>query len=99
MGPQPGRTACVVRTGTVTIRVADASIAASVRGMGGQVTDSDVSVATAATGPLADDELAALDAWWRAANYLSVGQIHLMGNPLLREPATEGGNPLREPEA
>ncbi|SFF72744.1 phosphoketolase family protein [Blastococcus tunisiensis] len=37
-------------------------------------------------GPLADEELAALDAWWRAANYLSVGQIYLMGNPLLREP-------------
>jgi len=28
----------------------------------------------------------ALDAWWRAANYLSVGQIYLMDNPLLREP-------------
>lgn len=27
-----------------------------------------------------------LDAWWRAANYLSVGQIYLMANPLLREP-------------
>jgi len=52
--------------------------------MGSQLTDSDVSVAT--TRPLADDELAALDAWWRAANYLSVGQIYLMGNPLLREP-------------
>lgn len=38
------------------------------------------------TGPLTDDELQALDAWWRAANYLSVGQIYLMGNPLLREP-------------
>ncbi|MET0190693.1 MAG: phosphoketolase family protein [Pseudonocardia sediminis] len=31
-------------------------------------------------------ELTALDAWWRAANYLSVGQIYLMSNPLLREP-------------
>ncbi len=31
------------------------------------------------------DDLAALDAWWRAANYLSVGQIYLMDNPLLRE--------------
>src|SRR5690348_18441441 len=30
--------------------------------------------------------LRALDAWWRAANYLSVGQIYLMANPLLREP-------------
>ena len=27
-----------------------------------------------------------LDAWWRAANYLSVGQIYLLANPLLREP-------------
>ena len=26
------------------------------------------------------------DAWWRAANYLSVGQIYLLDNPLLREP-------------
>jgi len=40
----------------------------------------------AASGPLSDDELAALHAWWRAANYLSVGQIYLMDNPLLREP-------------
>ena len=32
------------------------------------------------------DVLAGLDAWWRAANYLSVGQIYLMDNPLLREP-------------
>ena len=27
-----------------------------------------------------------IDRWWRAANYLSVGQIYLMGNPLLRQP-------------
>src|SRR4051812_49185503 len=40
------------------------------------------------TGPLAPEELAAMDAWWRAANYLSVGQIYLMANPLLREPLT-----------
>jgi xylulose-5-phosphate/fructose-6-phosphate phosphoketolase len=32
------------------------------------------------------DEVRRLDAWWRAANYLSVGQIYLMDNPLLREP-------------
>ena len=31
-------------------------------------------------------ELANLDRWWRAANYLSVGQIYLLDNPLLREP-------------
>ncbi|MGD0064132.1 MAG: phosphoketolase family protein [Streptosporangiaceae bacterium] len=37
-------------------------------------------------GPLTRTELDALDAWWRAANYLSVGQIYLMDNPLLTEP-------------
>ena len=36
--------------------------------------------------PLSDDELRLIDAWWRAANYLSVGQIYLLDNPLLREP-------------
>jgi phosphoketolase len=35
---------------------------------------------------LAPDVLAKIDAYWRAANYLSVGQIYLYGNPLLREP-------------
>jgi len=35
---------------------------------------------------LTKDELQALDAYWRAANYLSVGQIYLLDNPLLREP-------------
>src|SRR3989338_6879678 len=34
----------------------------------------------------AADELARLDAWWRAANYLSVGQIYLLDNPLLETP-------------
>jgi len=34
----------------------------------------------------ADTELGLVDAWWRAANYLSVGQIYLLDNPLLREP-------------
>ena len=36
--------------------------------------------------PIDADELARIDAWWRAANYLSVGQIYLLDNPLLREP-------------
>jgi xylulose-5-phosphate/fructose-6-phosphate phosphoketolase len=35
---------------------------------------------------LAPDELRKIDAYWRAANYLSVGQIYLCENPLLREP-------------
>ena len=34
------------------------------------------------------DDLRLLDAWWRAANFLSVGQIYLRANPLLREPLT-----------
>jgi xylulose-5-phosphate/fructose-6-phosphate phosphoketolase len=38
------------------------------------------------TAPLAPDELRRIDAYWRAANYLSVGQIYLLDNPLLREP-------------
>jgi xylulose-5-phosphate/fructose-6-phosphate phosphoketolase len=37
-------------------------------------------------GPLDPGELDRLDAWWRAANYLSVGQIYLLDNPLLRQP-------------
>jgi xylulose-5-phosphate/fructose-6-phosphate phosphoketolase len=36
--------------------------------------------------PLTAEELRKIDAYWRAANYLSVGQIYLYANPLLREP-------------
>jgi xylulose-5-phosphate/fructose-6-phosphate phosphoketolase len=46
-------------------------------------------VAYASHSPPADqnaNEFALLDRYWRAANYLSVGQIYLLGNPLLREP-------------
>src|SRR5438477_3195173 len=35
---------------------------------------------------LSDDDVAAIDAYWRAANYLTVGQIYLVDNALLREP-------------
>jgi xylulose-5-phosphate/fructose-6-phosphate phosphoketolase len=38
--------------------------------------------------PLDEAAIAQIDAWWRAANYLSVGQIYLLANPLLREPLT-----------
>jgi xylulose-5-phosphate/fructose-6-phosphate phosphoketolase len=38
------------------------------------------------TATLDADELERIDAYWRAANYLSVGQIYLLDNPLLREP-------------
>ena len=37
-------------------------------------------------GPALEDDLGRIDAYWRAANYLSVGQIYLLDNPLLREP-------------
>ncbi|MEU3975387.1 phosphoketolase family protein [Streptomyces bacillaris] len=43
---------------------------------------------TATPSTLSDEELAALDAHWRAANYLAVGQIYLMANPLLTRPLT-----------
>jgi xylulose-5-phosphate/fructose-6-phosphate phosphoketolase len=47
------------------------------------VTDED---RTTEAQQLSDDDLSGLDAWWRAANYLSVGQIYLLDNPLLRRP-------------
>ncbi|MET8245055.1 phosphoketolase family protein [Streptomyces sp. NPDC005202] len=37
-------------------------------------------------GPLDAEQLHRIHAWWRAANYLSVGEIYLLDNPLLREP-------------
>src|SRR5579875_2605961 len=40
--------------------------------------------------PLSTDDLSLIDAYWRAANYLSVGQIYLLDNPLLREPLVPG---------
>jgi len=36
--------------------------------------------------PVTPEQLDRIDAWWRAANYLSIGQIYLLDNPLLREP-------------
>ncbi len=39
-----------------------------------------------ATATLSTEELQRIDAYWRAANYLSVGQIYLLDNPLLKEP-------------
>src|SRR5579864_168260 len=48
--------------------------------------DSLIPATTSQTRPLTPDELRRMDAYWRAANYLSVGQIYLYDNPLLREP-------------
>ena len=39
-----------------------------------------------AADPLSAEELRKMHAYWRAANYLAVGQIYLMDNPLLKEP-------------
>ncbi|HEX8938517.1 MAG TPA: phosphoketolase family protein [Candidatus Limnocylindrales bacterium] len=52
--------------------------------MGEQVTAEQLE----AQRPLSDEELRLIDAYWRAANYVSVGQIYLLDNPLLREPLT-----------
>jgi xylulose-5-phosphate/fructose-6-phosphate phosphoketolase len=46
----------------------------------------DVGVTSEAREHLSDDEVLGIDAYWRAANYLSVGQIYLLDDPLLREP-------------
>ena len=48
----------------------------------------DGEASTISANPLSADELARIDAYWRAANYLSVGQIYLLDNPLLRVPLT-----------
>ncbi|WP_337059901.1 phosphoketolase family protein [Kineococcus sp. G2] len=49
----------------------------------------DASPGTAeALAAISPDEITALDAWWRACNYLTVGQIYLRANPLLREELT-----------
>ena len=42
------------------------------------------------TKSLSEEELGAMNAWWRACNYLSVGMIYLKDNPLLREPLRHG---------
>jgi len=47
-----------------------------------------VSEQSAVNGPLSPELLAKMDAYWRAANYLSVGQIYLKDNPLLHRPLT-----------
>jgi xylulose-5-phosphate/fructose-6-phosphate phosphoketolase len=48
----------------------------------------EIAIETTTHAPLDETELARLHAYWRAANYLSVGQIYLLDNPLLRTPLT-----------
>ena len=49
-------------------------------------TESGSALLAVSAKPLSPEELRRMDAYWRAANYLSVGQIYLFDNPLLREP-------------
>jgi len=49
-------------------------------------TESGSALLAVSAKPLSCEELRRMDAYWRAANYLSVGQIYLFDNPLLREP-------------
>ena len=45
-----------------------------------------VSSQSVSPAPLSPELLQKMDAWWRAANYLNIGQIYLMANPLMKEP-------------
>src|SRR5881409_666192 len=50
------------------------------------VVSADSAKSSVSIQPLCHEELRKMNAYWRAANYLSVGQIYLYANPLLREP-------------
>jgi len=50
--------------------------------------DAPVMTCGSAALPVGAEELRLTDAYWRAANYVSVGQLYLYDNPLLREPLT-----------
>ena len=43
---------------------------------------------------LSEESVALIDAYWRASNYLSVGQIYLLDNPLLRQPHDDPRQPF-----
>ena len=49
------------------------------------------------TNPLTPELLHKMDAYWRAANYLSVGQIYLDDNPLLKQPLKPTAGPTGKP--
>jgi xylulose-5-phosphate/fructose-6-phosphate phosphoketolase len=53
------------------------------------MSQSEVLEKEVAAKPLTKSELSLTDAYWRAANYLSVGQIYLYANPLLKQPLSE----------
>ncbi|MGZ3673709.1 MAG: phosphoketolase family protein, partial [Ktedonobacterales bacterium] len=59
------------------------SSAVAVEGQPQPSREADVAMAR---GPLSADQLERMQRYWQAANYLTVGQIYLLDNPLLREP-------------
>ncbi len=63
----------------------DTAISSAVR-TDGQVTSSAANVDAPGAGPLSAELLDRMQRYWQAANYLTVGQIYLRANPLLREP-------------
>jgi len=72
---------------------ADTTSASAGSASAGSASVGSASVGSAPAGstgvrPLTADELQRINAYWRAANYLSVGQIYLLDNPLLRSPLT-----------
>src|SRR6516162_7364398 len=56
---------------------------------GGAISQHSATASRIKSTPLSRDELNKIDAYWRAANYLSVGQIYLYDNPLLKKPLSE----------
>jgi phosphoketolase len=64
---------------------------------GGEMTAVTVAWRSADLRPLSGGMLAQLDGWFRAANYLSVGQKYLLNNPLLRRIETGAGATVATP--
>ncbi len=73
-----------------TARPAGAANAAAPTSAAGSAAKAATATAATAAGPLGAEDLRLIDAYWRAANYLSVGQIYLLDNPLLRRPLEAG---------
>ena len=64
----------------------DPAVSSAVRSTASAVEAARAPAESDASGPLSADELRRLQRFWQAANYLTVGQIYLQDNPLLREP-------------
>src|SRR5450756_1163086 len=91
-GPNAGHGACMGRNARGHAKLGGASLGDGRRSRRSErmepAMDDARTVAKEAEGPLSPDLLRRMDAWWRAANFLSVGQIYLRDNPLLKSPLT-----------